>query len=208
MAAPQNRARPAGSSEVTIPSFPGFVAKVTLPIPVKEVQQVDDLVWSERIGPYAVNVALRPDAARPANVAIDTESGDSLSIILDPVARADQARAAGVTEVWIDPGIGFGKTLEHNLDLLANLDLLVATGYPVLVGTSRKTTLGRLAARADGTDTVPPPGDRLAGSVATAAWAFLQGAAMVRAHEVTATVRAAEAAASVREDREEQSWHR
>jgi dihydropteroate synthase len=124
------------------------------------------------------------------------------------VARADQAAAAGVTEVWIDPGIGFGKTLEHNLDLLANLDVLVATGYPVLVGTSRKTTLGRLAARADGTDVVPPPGDRLAGSVTTAAWAFLSGVAMVRAHEVTATVRAAEAAASVREDREEQSWHR
>lgn len=124
------------------------------------------------------------------------------------VARAEEAVAAGVTEVWIDPGIGFGKTFEHNLDLLANLDVLVATGYPVLVGTSRKTTLGRLAARADGTDAVPPPGDRLAGSVATAAWAFLSGAAMVRAHEVAATVRAAEAAASVREDREEQSWHR
>jgi dihydropteroate synthase len=124
------------------------------------------------------------------------------------VARAEAAVAAGVTEVWIDPGIGFGKTLEHNIDLLANLDVLVATGFPVLVGTSRKTTVGRLVARADGTDTVPPPGDRLAGSVATAAWAFRQGAAMVRAHEVAATVLAAEAVASVRRDREEHSWHR
>jgi dihydropteroate synthase len=108
-------------------------------------------------------------------------------------ARAADAVAAGVPEVWIDPGYGFGKTLEHNVDLLANLDVLVATGYPVLIGTSRKSSLGRLMARADGTETVPPAGDRLAGSVATAVWAFRCGAAMVRAHEVGATVRAVQA---------------
>ncbi len=126
------------------------------------------------------------------------------------VAAAEAATAAGVAEVWIDPGIGFGKTLAHNLDLLANLDALVATGFPVLVGTSRKASLGRLAARADGTDEPPPPGDRLAGSVATATWAYQRGAAMVRAHDVPATVRAAAAAASSaqRVNREEQSWHR
>jgi dihydropteroate synthase len=139
--------------------------------------------------------------------------GDVVTEVRDAlVAGAEAATAAGVSEVWIDPGIGFGKTFAHNLDLLANLDVLVATGYPVLVGTSRKSTLGRLAARADGTDAVPPPGDRLAGSVATAAWAYQRGAAMVRAHEVAAAVRAAEVvAASVRAeraDREEQSWHR
>jgi dihydropteroate synthase len=126
------------------------------------------------------------------------------------VARAEAATAAGVTEVWVDPGIGFGKTLAHNLDLLANLDVLVAAGYPVLVGTSRKSSLGRLAARADGTDEPSPPGDRLAGSVATAVWAYQRGVAMVRAHEVAATVRAAAVvAASVKHvDREEQSWQR
>jgi dihydropteroate synthase len=106
------------------------------------------------------------------------------------VARADAARAAGAPEVWIDPGIGFGKTLDHNLALLADLDVLVATGYPVLVGTSRKGMLGALAARADRSGAVPPAGDRLEGSVATATWAFLQGAGMVRAHDVAATVAA------------------
>jgi dihydropteroate synthase len=109
------------------------------------------------------------------------------------VARADAARAAGVGEVWIDPGIGFGKTLAHNLDLLANLDVLVATGYPVVVGTSRKTMLGTLAARADGGGRVPPTSDRLEGSVATAVWSLRRGAAMVRVHDVAATVRALEA---------------
>ncbi len=106
------------------------------------------------------------------------------------VARADAAREAGVTEVWIDPGIGFGKSLDHNLALLANLDVLVATGYPVLVGTSRKGMLGTLAARADPAGVVPPPADRLEGSLATAVWARLRGAAMVRVHDVAATVRA------------------
>jgi dihydropteroate synthase len=115
------------------------------------------------------------------------------------VDRADAARAAGVADVWIDPGIGFGKTLDHNLDLLANLDVLVATGYPVLVATSRKTMLGTLAARADPGGAVPPPADRLEGSVATAVWALLLGAAMVRAHDVPATVQAFEAVSYTRE---------
>ena len=109
------------------------------------------------------------------------------------VARAEAARAAGVREVWIDPGIGFGKTVEHNLDLLANLDVLVATGFPVLVGTSRKATLGALAARVDPGGRTPPPTDRLEGSVATALWSVRCGAAMVRVHDVAATVRALEA---------------
>lgn len=118
------------------------------------------------------------------------------------VGRAEAARSAGVADVWLDPGIGFGKSLDHNLDLLANLDVLVATGYPVLVGTSRKQMLGRLAARADagrrsptargtgGAGQIPPPTDRIEGSVATAVWALRQGAAMVRVHDVAATVRA------------------
>ena len=100
------------------------------------------------------------------------------------VERAEWAVAAGVTEVWIDPGIGFGKTPAHNLSLLRRVSVLVATGYPVLVGTSRKGFLGALAGGA-------PVDDRLEGSVATAAWAMAEGAAMVRVHDVAATVVAA-----------------
>jgi dihydropteroate synthase len=113
------------------------------------------------------------------------------------VERADAARAAGVTDVWIDPGIGFGKTLDHNLALLANLDVLVDTGYPMVVGTSRKTMLGTLAARADPAGAVPPTSDRLEGSVATAVWCLWQGAAMVRVHDVAATVRAVDAVTAI-----------
>jgi dihydropteroate synthase len=130
----------------------------------------------------------------PRTMQADPTYGDVVTEVRDfLVDQADSARAAGVREVWIDPGIGFGKTLDHNLELLANLDVLVATGYPVLVGTSRKSALGTLEARADRTRTVPPAGDRLEGSIATAAWSLLRGAGMVRVHEVPATVRAVEA---------------
>ncbi|MGH9086008.1 MAG: dihydropteroate synthase, partial [Acidimicrobiales bacterium] len=108
------------------------------------------------------------------------------------VARADAALAAGVPQVWIDPGIGFGKTAAHNLALLAGLEELVATGYPVLVGTSRKGFLGELLGRSDGRDGQVPTDDRLEGSLATATWAMACGARMVRAHDVRATVHAAQ----------------
>jgi dihydropteroate synthase len=130
----------------------------------------------------------------PRTMQADPAYGDVVTEVRDfLVDRADAARAAGVHEVWIDPGIGFGKTLDHNLDLLANLDVLVATGYPVLVATSRKSMLGTLAARADRTRSIPPAGDRLEGSIATAAWSLLRGASMVRVHEVPASVRVLEA---------------
>ena len=111
--------------------------------------------------------------------------GEVLDFLVD---RARSAEEAGVSEVWIDPGIGFGKTTAHNLELLAHLDQLVDTGWPVVVGASRKRFLGELSA-VDGEP--PAASDRREGSVAVATWAFLQGAAVERAHDVAATVQAA-----------------
>ena len=117
------------------------------------------------------------------------------------VGRAERAADLGVSEVWIDPGIGFGKDTAHNLELLARIDELVATGWPVVVGVSRKRFLGVLTAASDaGHGSVPhhdgnvratPVDDRREGSVAIAAWAYSRGVGMVRAHDVRATVRAA-----------------
>jgi dihydropteroate synthase len=105
--------------------------------------------------------------------------------------RASLAKDAGVEEVWVDPGIGFGKTIDHNLSLLRHLgDLVDAAAAAdlagVVVGTSRKRFLGLLAA-APG-DPPAPVEDRLAGSIATAATALAAGVQMVRAHDVAATV--------------------
>jgi dihydropteroate synthase len=104
-------------------------------------------------------------------------------------ARAETARAAGVGDIWIDPGIGFGKTAHQNLLLLKHLDVLVDTGWPVLVGTSRKSFLGALSAR-PGEDPAPP-GDRVEATVATTTWAMVHGADMVRVHDVEPIVQAA-----------------
>jgi len=126
----------------------------------------------------------------PTTMQDDPRYDDVVAEVRDLLAeRATAALEAGVPEIWIDPGIGFGKTIDHNFELLARLDVLVATGHPVLVGTSRKAFLGRLAAGPDGGPV--PPADRLPGSLATATWALQQGAGMVRVHDVAATVQAA-----------------
>ena len=128
----------------------------------------------------------------PATMQDDPRYGDVVAEVVDHlVSVAESAVAAGVPEVWIDPGIGFGKTAAHNLALLAHLDAFVATGFPVLVGTSRKGFIGRLLGDSDGTDAPAPLDDRLEGSLATATWAMASGAQMVRAHDVRATAQAA-----------------
>ena len=128
--------------------------------------------------------------------------------------RAELARVAGVPEIWIDPGIGFGKTHAHNWQLLAGLDRLTAIGFPVAVGTSRKAFLGAAMGRADGLDAPTPAGDRLEGSVSTAVRAAASGVALLRVHDVAATVAALDAAGSAPrpsladgpEERESSRW--
>ena len=103
------------------------------------------------------------------------------------------AVAAGIPEerICLDPGIGFGKTVEHNLELLARLDELVALGRPVLVGASRKRFLGRLLGDPDAL-TGP-----VAASVAVAVLAYERGASLFRVHDVREHVEALAAARSV-----------
>ncbi|MEA2333552.1 MAG: dihydropteroate synthase, partial [Solirubrobacteraceae bacterium] len=104
--------------------------------------------------------------------------------------RLEFAVRAGIAEdrVLLDPGIGFGKTLDHNLQLLARLDEIVALGRPVVVGTSRKAFLGRIGGDADGPR-------RLAGTIASNVLSLERGASVFRVHEV-APVREALAVAA------------
>jgi len=97
------------------------------------------------------------------------------------VARAAACMAAGVAreDIWIDPGFGFGKTLQHNLQLLRGLPLLAQTGFPVLAGISRKSMLGAVTGRG--------VGERLAGSLAVALLALQRGALILRVHDVAET---------------------
>ena len=99
------------------------------------------------------------------------------------MARADDAMAAGVARdrIWLDPGIGFGKTMAHNLALLRGLDELAALGFPIVYGASRKSTIARIDPTATDAE------DRLGGSIAFALAAARAGAAMVRVHDVRET---------------------
>jgi dihydropteroate synthase len=96
--------------------------------------------------------------------------------------RVAFALGEGVREerIMVDPGIGFGKTLEHNLELLRRLDEIVAIGLPVVVGTSRKSFLGRLTGRED-------PHERVAATLATTVLALERGATVFRVHDVAPT---------------------
>jgi dihydropteroate synthase len=85
----------------------------------------------------------------------------------------------GRDRIVVDPGFGFGKTVEHNVTLLAHLGEIAAVGFPVLAGWSRKSSLGRITGR--------PAEERLAGSVAAALIAVQRGARIVRVHDVAAT---------------------
>ena len=93
---------------------------------------------------------------------------------------AQTASAAGADPVWIDPGIGFGKSTEHNLELLRRLPELCTCGFPVLLGVSRKTVIGRVTSR----EVV----DRLAGSLAVIAPAWAAGVDVIRVHDVVETL--------------------
>jgi dihydropteroate synthase len=97
----------------------------------------------------------------------------------------------GISEerVWLDPGIGFGKTVAHNLELLRRLREIVAIGRPVVVGTSRKSFLGRLAGG-------KPEGERLPGTIATNVLALERGASIFRVHDVAPVVDALTVAAA------------
>lgn len=103
---------------------------------------------------------------------------DLLRDVRDAVARAE---AAGVRrgQLWLDPGFGFGKTHAQNLEVLGRLSRLTAIGLPVLLGTSRKSTLGAVLGEASPTARAP-------GDAACAAWGIAQGAAMLRVHDVAA----------------------
>jgi dihydropteroate synthase len=126
-----------------------------------------------------VGVVLMHMAGDPRTMQVEPAYDDVVAEVRDFLAaRLAAAVAAGIDEsrIWLDPGIGFGKTDRHNFELLRGLDQLVALGRPVLVGTSRKGFIGR----ADGSAT----DDRLGGTIATSILAAAAGASVLRVHDV------------------------
>lgn len=143
--------------------------------------------------PAMVDLAAASDAGvvvmhmlgEPRTMQSDPQYGDVVAEVAEYLAHeASILERAGIARerIAIDPGIGFGKTLEHNVELLQRLPELATLGYPVVVGASRKSMIGVILGE-------PDPSKRLEGSLAIAAWAVTHGAHVVRVHDVIETAR-------------------
>lgn len=174
-----------GQTRVSIDTRSAEVAEAAVEAGATLINDVSASLWKvaadRRVGWIAMHMLGDPLTMQdaPSYADVVSEVGGFLR------SRAEEAQSAGVDEIWIDPGIGFGKTLEHNLALLRGIGEIVGLGWPVLVGTSRKGFLGALTA-VDGA--APVPDDRVEASIATAVWSVLRGVRMVRVHDVRATV--------------------
>ena len=139
-------------------------------------------------------VCLMHMQGQPRTMQREPGYGDVVADVAQFLAeRVRACAAAGLAEdkIIVDPGFGFGKTTRHNIELLANLRQLRSVGRPILVGLSRKSTLGELTGR--------DVGDRLPASIAAAVFAVVEGAQIVRVHDVRETVDAMRVTAAVLE---------
>ena len=117
----------------------------------------------------------------PATMQVNPQYGDVMREVMEYLAgRAQVAMDMGMdrSNILIDPGIGFGKTDAHNLELLRRLNELEQLGYPIVVGTSRKAFIGRITGEG------PAAENRLFGTAATVAWSMAHGASLLRVHDV------------------------
>ncbi len=144
---------------------------------VNDVTSLGDPAMADVISKYEAGLILMHMQGSPRTMQVDPHYEDVVAEVRTfLLRRADDAKAAGIApeSIAIDPGIGFGKNLDHNLALLRNLDALVGTGYPVVLGTSRKSFLGKLTGRL--------PEDRDVATAATVALGVAAGVFAVRVH--------------------------
>jgi dihydropteroate synthase len=180
--------RLAGRARVSVDTRKRVVAEAALEAGATMVNDVSARLWPVAAEGRAAWVAMHM-RGEPSTMGSLAHYDDVVAEVREfLVGRAEEAAGAGVAEVWVDPGIGFAKTTAHNLALLARLSEITEVGWPVVVGASRKRFTGVLA----GSEARPAPlRERLPGSLAVAVWALANGAAMVRTHDVKATVGAA-----------------
>jgi len=151
---------------------------------VNDITALGDTAVGEVAAEYEVPVVLMHMQGMPATMQIEPKYEDVVGEVLEfLVRRARRAEDLGIPRerIFIDPGIGFGKTVEHNLRLLKEIGRFVATGYRVLVGTSRKSFIGAVTGKDE-------PKERVYGTAATVAWCVEQGVSVVRVHDVGAMV--------------------
>ncbi|MGD2095550.1 MAG: dihydropteroate synthase [Phycisphaerales bacterium] len=151
---------------------------------INDITALNDKQMAELAAEYKVPVILMHMQGTPATMQNEPEYEDVVAEVLEFLLdRAKKAEDFGIARnmILIDPGIGFGKTLEHNLLLLRNIKKFVATGYHVLVGTSRKSFIGQLTSK-------EKPSERILGTAATVALCVAAGASIARVHDVAEMV--------------------
>ena len=182
---------------VSIDTYRASTAEVALDAGARIVNDVTALGDPRMAGVVAergCSIVLMHMRGEPKSMQQDPRYEDVVREVRDFLARrTERALRAGVEEdnIVIDPGIGFGKTLEHNLTLLNRLDTLVELGFPVLIGASRKSFLGKIVGSGS-------PKDRLFGTIATNVIAYEQGVSLFRVHNVRANKEALAIAAAIR----------
>lgn len=183
--------RAAWNGPISVDSMKPAVARAAVAAGATMWNDVSALTFSPEAPSAAAelgcDVVLMHMKGEPRTMQADPRYDEVVTEVRDALLlRAEAAMAAGVARerIWLDPGIGFGKTAAHNLALTARLDALTATGFPVLYGASRKRTIQSVD------PTATDPGDRLGGSLALALEAARLGAEIVRVHDVRETVQA------------------
>jgi dihydropteroate synthase len=182
---------------VSIDTYRASTAEAALDAGARIVNDVTALRDPRMAGVVAergCSIVLMHMRGEPKTMQQDPRYEDVVREVRDFLARrTERALQVGVEEenIIIDPGIGFGKTLEHNLTLLNRLGALVELGFPVLVGASRKSFLNKIVGSGS-------PKDRLFGTVATNVIAYEQGVSLFRVHDVRANREALAIAAAIR----------
>ncbi len=147
---------------------------------LNDIIALSDKRIGKLVAEQQVPVVLMHMQGTPKTMQTEPRYNNVVSEVLEfLLKRAKEAEKFGIPKerIFIDPGIGFGKTLEHNLQLLRNIDKFVVTDYRVLVGTSRKSFIGKLIGR-------EKPADRIFGTAATVALCVAAGVSIVRVHDV------------------------
>jgi dihydropteroate synthase len=160
---------------------------------INDVTALADPAMPETIARFEAGLVLMHMRGTPATMQLDPHYDDVMDAVRDHLSeRMGRGIGAGIEadQIALDPGIGFGKTLEHNLELLTRLPELAELGRPIVVGASRKSFLGRILDL--------PPDERLEGGLAAAAISVYLGASIIRTHDVRATARAVRVAAALR----------
>jgi dihydropteroate synthase len=186
----------AGEAQISVDTSKSAVAEAALDVGAAIVNDVTALRGDPEMAALCAQrgatVVLMHMAGNPRTMQRNPVYDDVVDEVKAFLAdRVEAARAAGIGEerIWLDPGIGFGKTAEHNLELLRRLSELAELGRPLVVGASRKSFIGRL----DGSGA----GERLGGSIASSVLAAAEGADVLRVHDVAEMAEAMKVAAAI-----------